>query len=44
MHLDYNEFENLRKEIKKVFVLHTEKINDFKQILANNRQRPDQQY
>lgn len=33
MHLDYNEFDSLKKEIQSVFVLYTDKINDFKAII-----------
>jgi hypothetical protein len=36
MHLDYNEFYTLKKNIKNVFTFLFEKINDFKGIVNKN--------
>lgn len=42
MHLDYQEFEGLKKEIQSVFVLLFDKINDFRTMINSNRSRLDQ--
>ena len=42
MHLDYQEFENLKKEIRMVFQILTDRINDFKNMINNHRARLDQ--
>jgi len=43
MHLDYTEFDGLKKEIQSVFVLLFDKINDFRNMINSNRSRLDQQ-
>jgi dynein heavy chain 1 len=43
MHLDYSEFDVLKKEIQNVFALLFEKINDFRNMINSNRSRLDQQ-
>jgi hypothetical protein len=42
MHLDYQEFEVLNKDIRTVFVLLFDKINDFRNIINSHRSRLDQ--
>lgn len=42
MHLEYQEFENLKKEIRTVFQILSDRINDFKNMINNHRARLDQ--
>lgn len=42
MHLDYQEFEALKKEIQSVFALRFDKITEFRNMINSNRSRLDQ--
>jgi dynein heavy chain 1 len=42
MHLDYPEFENLKKDIRNVFQILSDRINEFKNMINNHRARLDQ--
>ena len=41
MHLDYQEFEVLKKDIQGVFVLLFDKINEFRAMISTNRSKLD---
>jgi dynein heavy chain 1 len=43
MHLDYQEFENLKKEIQSVFQILFDRINDFRNMINSHRSRLDPQ-